>query len=130
MSDIEIINTVSRLIEDYFWGWQYENWEQVRGTLSADVRFEDPKLGCFDGIDTHIDLYANSQRFPNLKGVSPRRVANNQDVGFLSYDVYLGHERVATVMDQLTVREGKIVYVLSVMSEWPEGYPDLSNIST
>jgi hypothetical protein len=120
MSDTELIKIVGSLARDYFWGWPEQDWERVRNHLSDDVRFEDPKLGCFDGIDAHINLYANSLRFPNLKGVARREVTFNQDAAFVSYDVYLGHRNKATVIDQLSVREGKIVHVLSVMSEWTE----------
>jgi hypothetical protein len=120
MSDMELAETAGSLAREYFLGWQEENWERVRNTLSDDVRFEDPKLGCFDGIDAHINLYANSLRFPNLNGVAYRILASNQDVAFVSYDVYLGYRCTATVIDQLSVREGKIVHVLSVMNEWPK----------
>ncbi|HLP89780.1 MAG TPA: nuclear transport factor 2 family protein [Nostocaceae cyanobacterium] len=120
MTDTKLIKIVSGLAHDYFSGWYQGDWERVRNTLSADVRFEDPKLRCFDGIDAHIDLYANSIRFPDLREVIFGRVMHNQDGAFISYTVYLGTRRKATVVDQLSVEEGKIVYVLSMMSEWAE----------
>jgi hypothetical protein len=131
MSNAELTAKVGRLAQSYFWGWHDENYEQLRSILCTDVKFEDPNLGSIDGIDAHIGLYANSQRFPNLKGVAAHRFANSEDVAFISYDVYISHWRTVAVIDQLTVREGCIVHVLSVTSEWPSRHPgeDLSHFT-
>jgi hypothetical protein len=120
---IEESKAVERTAIDYFWGWQQSNWAQLRATLAPDVEFEDPRLERVEGVDAHVALYSEGRRFPDLTGVAMRRLANSVDVAFVSYDVYLGGRRTVTVIDQLSVREGRIVGVLSVTSEWPPREP-------
>lgn len=114
---------VADLAHRYFWGWQERDWDQLRGVLAPDVEFEDPRLGQVTGIEAHIALYAQGTRFPDFTSVALRRVAHGEDAAFLSYDVYLGHWRKLTVIDQLSARNGRIVHVLSVTSEWPPRSP-------
>ena len=116
-------DAVAQLAHQYFWGWQEGNWTQLRGTLAADVEFEDPSLGSIEGIDAHVALYADDKRFPERTGVAMRRLAYSDDAAFISYDVYLGHWRKLTVIDQLSVSDGRIVHVLSVADEWPSRTP-------
>jgi hypothetical protein len=116
-------DAVARLAHQYFWGWQEANWAQLREALAPDVEFEDPGLGNVEGIDAHVALYADGKRFPDRTGIAMRRLAYSEDAAFISYDVYLGHWRKLTVIDQLSVRDGHIVHVLSVAAEWPPRTP-------
>lgn len=111
--------TAADLAHQYFWGWQEAEWDKVRATLAPAVVFEDPRIGRIEGADAHMALYTERRRFPDCTGVAVRSTAHSADVAFISYDVYLGHTRKVTVVDQLSVREGKVVYILSVTSEWP-----------
>lgn len=113
----------ARLSHQYFWGWQESNWAQLREALAPDVVFEDPRLGRIEGVEAHVALYRDGKRFPDRTGVAMRRVAHNEDAAFISYDVYLGHWRKLTAVDQLSVRDGRIVHVLSVTGEWPPRTP-------
>ena len=116
-------DVVARLAHRYFWGWQEGDWPRLRETLASDVVFEHPATGKIEGVDAHVALYSGSERFPDLTGVALRTTAHSEDVAFVSYDVYLGHWRTVTVIDQLSVRNGRIVRVLSVTSEWPPRTP-------
>jgi hypothetical protein len=119
----EASDIVARLSHQYFWGWQEANWAQLREALAPDVVFEDPRLGRIEGVDAHIALYIDSKRFPGRTGVAMRRTVHSEDAAFISYDVYLGHWRKQTVVDQLSVRGGRIVHVLSVTSGRRERLP-------
>ena len=119
----EASDVVARLAHEYFFGWQEGQWDQLRGALAPDVVFEDPRTGQVAGLDEHVALYADGKRFPDRTAVAMRRMAHGDDAAFISYDVYLGHWRKLTVVDQLSVRGGKIVHVLSVASEWPPRNP-------
>jgi hypothetical protein len=110
---------VAGLAYDYFWGWRDGNWARLRATLSPDVEFEDPHLGEIVGIDAHMALYTERKRFPDLRGITERGGCNSEDTSFGSYDVYLGTRRKIAVVDQLSIRDGRIVRVMSVTSEWP-----------
>jgi hypothetical protein len=123
MSVESAADIVGRLAHEYFWGWHDGNLEQLRATLADDVEFEDPRIGQVSGVDAHVALYSGRRRFADLTGVAVRRQAHNEDVAFISYDVYLGQWRTVTVVDQLSVRDGRITRVLSVSSEWPSRKP-------
>ena len=110
---------VEHLLLHYFYGWQEGDWDKLRGTLAATVLFEQPGAQSVEGADAHVAMYADRMRFPDLSGIALRRMAFNDDVAFVSYDAYLGDRRTITVVDQLSVRDGQIVHVLSVSSEWP-----------
>src|SRR5262245_9000197 len=116
-------DAVFRLAHGYFWGWQEGNWAQLRAVLAPDVVFEAPSLGPIEGSDAHVALYEDGKRFPDRSGVALRRLSHDDDAAFISYDVYLGLWRKLTVIDQLSVRDGHIVHVLSVADEWPPRTP-------
>src|SRR5262245_14042965 len=86
--------------------WQNGDWAALRATLADQAELESPALGRIVGAYRVVAAYRDEARFAGVTSVAERRTAVTDNVVFRSYDVYLGLDRKATVVDQYTVREG------------------------